>query len=178
MIDIISAQLKGVLENSVFNQVNSLGLNISNPILRALSSRAAEEMAVIVSQSVNLGTNRQLNTIPQNLIGQKNPVNVATGNLGSTGITSNLGNILNTQLNSQLTDRLVTIIERELKLTLPADKRGIINFAGIAATLTQVLTPTISNTIGTALGGVANAIFGRNQSRSCPARRQSHPFRK
>ena len=66
MIDIISAQLKGVLENSVFNQVNSLGLNISNPILRALSSRAAEEMAVIVSQSVTLGTNRQLNTIPQN----------------------------------------------------------------------------------------------------------------
>ena len=164
MIDIISAQLKGVLENSVFNQVNSLGLNISNPILRALSSRAAEEMAVIVSQSVNLGTNKQLNTIPQNLIGQKNPVNVSTDNLGSTGITSNLGNILNTQLNAQLTDRLVTIIERELKLTLPADKRGIINFAGIAATLTQVLTPTISNTIGTALGGVASAIFGRNQS--------------
>lgn len=164
MIDIISRQIKGVIENSVFNQVNGLGLKISNPIARAIASRAAEELAVLVSQSVSLGTNQQLNTIPQNLIGTKNPVNLTTGNLGSTGVANNLGNILNTQLNGQLTDKLVTIIERELRLTLPADKRNLINFTGIAATLTQALTPTISNTIGTALGGITNAIFSRNQS--------------
>lgn len=164
MIDIISRQIKGVIENSVFNQVNGLGLKISNPVARAIASRAAEELAVLVSQSVSLGTNQQLNTIPQNLIGTKNPVNLTTGNLGSTGVANNLGNILNTQLNGQLTDKLVTIIERELRLTLPVDKRNLINFTGIAATLTQALTPTISNTIGTALGGITNAIFGRNQS--------------
>ena len=117
MIDILSTQIKGVIENSVFNQVSGLGLGISNPILRAVASRAAEELSVIVSQSVNLGTNRQINTIPQNLIGQKNPVSLTTGNLGSTGVSSNLGNILNTQLNAQLTNKLVTIIERELRLT-------------------------------------------------------------
>lgn len=164
MIDIISRQIKGVIENSVFNQVNGLGLKISNPIARAIASRAAEELSVIVAQSVNLGTNKQLNVIPQNLIGIKNPVNVTTSNLGSTGIAGNLGNILNTQLNSQLTDRLVTIIERELRLSLPADKRNLINFAGIAAVLTQALTPTISGTINTALGGITNAIFNRNQT--------------
>ena len=164
MIDIISTQIKGVIENSVFNQVNGLGLKISNPIARAIASRAAEELSVIVAQSVNLSTNRQLNVIPQNLIGQKNPVNVTTSNLGSTGVASNLGNILNTQLNSQLTDRLVTIIERELRLSLPADKRNLINFAGLAATLTQALAPMIGGTISTALGGITNAIFGRNQT--------------
>jgi hypothetical protein len=164
MIDIISRQIKGVIENSVFNQINSLGLGLSNPITRAVASRAAEELSILVSQSVSLGTNQQLNTIPQNLIGLKNPVNLTTGNLGSAGISNNLGNILNTQLNGQLTDKLVTIIERELRLSLPADKRNLINFAGIAATLTQVLTPTISSTIGTALGGITEAIFGRNQT--------------
>jgi len=164
MIDILSTQIKGVIENSVFNQVSRLGLNISNPILRALSSRAAEELSVIVSQSVSLGTNKQINTIPQNLIGQKNPVNLTTDNLGNTGVAGNLGNILNTQLNSQLTDKLVTIIERELRLTLPADKRGLINFSVVAATLTQFLTPTISSTINTVLQGVTGAIFNRNQS--------------
>jgi len=164
MIDILSAQIKGVIENSVFNQVNGLGLGVSNPILRAISSRAAEELSVIVAQSVNLGTNRQINTIPQNLIGPKNPVNLTTGNLGSTGVAGNLGNLLNTQLNLQLTDKLVTIIERELKLSLPADKRGIINFSAVAATLTQVLTPTVSSSIDTVLNGVTGAIFSRNQS--------------
>lgn len=162
MIDILSSQIKGVIENSVFNQVRGLGLGISNPILRAVASRAAEEISVVVSRSVSLGTNQQLNTIPQNLLGQKNPVNVTTGNLGSTGVSSNLGNILNTQLNLQLTNQLVTIIERELRLVLPAN--SIINFSGIAATLTQVLTPTISSSIGTVLNGVTGAIFNRNQS--------------
>lgn len=164
MIDILSTQIKGVIENSVFNQVSGLGLNISNPVLRAVASRAAEELSVLTAQSINLGTNQQLNTIPQNLLGTKNPVNITTSNLGEVGIVNNLGNILNTQYSSQLTDKLVTIIERELKLKLPADKRGIINFAGLAATLTQTLTPTIGGAISTTLSSVAGAIFGRDQT--------------
>lgn len=164
MIDILSTQIKGVIENSVFNQINKLGLNISNPVLRAVASRAAEELSVLTAQSINLGANQQLTTIPQNLIGLKNPVNITTSNLGSVGVTNNLSNILNTQFSLQLTNKLVTVIERELKLTLPADKRNLINFAGIAATLTQSLTPTISGAIGTTLNSVTSAIFGRGQT--------------
>lgn len=164
MIDILSTQVKGVLENEVFRQVSSLNLNIQSATLRAIVSRAAEELSVLVSQSVNTSTNKQLEDIPKNLIGNKNPVDLVNSNIGSSGLTSNLSNIIDTQLNAALTDRLVTIIESELKLALPQDKRSVINFTALAATLTQLVTPAVSSSINTALSGIAGAIFGRNNS--------------
>ena len=161
MIDLISQQFKGSLENQIFNQVIGLNLGIPNSTLRAIVSRVAEESAVGITRNVSLQTNNQLTTIPQNTIGINNPVNITTGNLGSTGLTSGLGNILQTQLSSQLTNGVVVQLEQALRSVLPASSLNIINFSALAATLTQTLTPTINTSITSALGGISNAIFNR-----------------
>lgn len=167
MIDIVSTQIRGALENAIFNQIIGLNLNISSPVLRAIVSRVAEEYAVIISRSVFSNAGQQLTSIPQNLIGIKNPVDLVTSNLGSSGIQTALGNILSTQLTAQLTDRLVTSIEGELKTSLPTSKRNLINFDNLAATLVQSITPTVSNSISTALGAFAGTLFsGNNPAKS------------
>lgn len=164
MNDVITKQISGVLENAIFTQINGLNLKISNSTVRAITSRLAEVYAVEIASSVFKTTNTQLTDIPKNLIGIKNPVDLVTGNLGSTGVANNLSNILDVQLTGQLTDKLVTALESELKQKLPADKRGIINFAGLAANLTQTLTPTVSKAIGTTLSSFTDSIFGRGGS--------------
>lgn len=161
MTDILSKQISGVLENAIFNQINSLNLKIPNATARAITSRVAEVYAVEIASTVFKTSNQQLTSIPANMIGIKNPVNLITGNLGSAGVTNNLSNILDVQLTSQITDKLVTALEAELKQKLPANTRNLINFGGLAATLVQSLTPTVSGVVGTALSSFTDSLFGR-----------------
>lgn len=161
MTDLISIQLKGVLENAIFNKIISLNTGVSNTVLRAIVSRVAEQAAVGVVGSVNTGANFQLNTIPQNLLGVKNPVNITTANQNSNNITNNLSNILDVQITSQVTDRIVSSLERELKGVLPADRLNIINFSALAATLVQTITPVVSGSVGTALKSFTDGLFSR-----------------
>ena len=164
MDPLITKTIQGVLENTIFNKIISLNLNIPSPILRAVVSRVAEQTAPAVVQEVIKNANFQLNTIPNNIIGSVNPVNIVTGNQGPVDLTNNLNNIIQTQMSAQVTDKIVTSIQTQLRLVLPADKLGIINFSNLAATLVQSVTPTVNQTINTALGGFASAIFGRGSN--------------
>jgi len=161
MDPLITKTIQGVLENTIFNKIIALNLNIPSPILRAVVSRVAEQSAVLVVQDVSKNANFQLNNIPKNIIGRVNPVNLVSGNLGPTDISNNLENIILTQMSSQVTDKIVTSIESQLRLVLPKDKLNLINFANLAAVLVQTSTPAVNKTISTALGGFASAIFGR-----------------
>lgn len=159
MSDILTKQISGALENAIFTQINSLNLKIPNATARAITSRVAEVYAVEIAASVFKTSNQQLTSIPAGMIGIKNPVNLITDNLGSAGVTNNLSNILDVQLTSQITDKLVTSLEAELKLKLPANTKNLINFGGLAATLVQSLTPTVSGVVGTALSSFTNSLF-------------------
>jgi hypothetical protein len=159
---LITTTIQGSLQNSLFNKLIALNLNISDSTLRAIVSRVAELSAPAIVQQVAGSANFQMNDIPKNLIGNINPVNIISGNLNSAELQNNLSGLIQFQLSSQTTDKVVTALEGQLKLALPKDKLGLINFAGIAATLTQSLTPTINGAIGTALGGFTDSLFGRN----------------
>ncbi len=161
MDPLITRTIQGVLENTIFNKIIALNLNIPSPILRAIVSRVAEQSAVLVVQDVTKNANFQLNNIPKNLIGTVNPVNLVNGNLGPTDLTNNIENLILTQMSSQVTDKIVTSIESQLKLALPTDKFNLINFGNLAAVLVQTFTPTVNQTISTALGGFATAVFNR-----------------
>ena len=164
MDPLITKTIQGVLENTIFNKIIALNLNIPSPILRAVVSRVAEQTAPAVVQEVTKNANFQLNNIPNNRIGSVDPVNIVTGNQGPVDLTNNLTNIIQTQMSAQVTDKIVTSIQTQLRLVLPADKLGIINFSNLAATLVQSVTPTVNQTINTALGGFASAIFGRGSN--------------
>jgi hypothetical protein len=159
MKDILSQQINGVLQNAIFNQVRSIGVNIPSPILQRVVSQVAERASILVSTNVVSTTNFNLTDIPKNLLGVKNPVSMTTGNLGSTGISNNLGNLLQTQLSSQLTNQIVVLLQTELANILPSNLLGIINLNGLTATLIQGLTPTINSTINQTLNTVSTNLF-------------------
>jgi hypothetical protein len=163
MKSLILTQVSGVLENTIFTKLNALGVKVPNSTLKAIISRVAETTASSIVQDVNKAANFKINDIPKKLIGNINPVNILTGNQSPIDITNNLGGLIQTQLSSQITDKVVTQLLNELKLVLPKDKLGIINFAALGATLVQTLTPSINKSISTALGGFSDAIFNRGQ---------------
>ena len=164
MDPLITKQIQGVLENSIFNKIIALNLNIPNPILRAIISRVAEVGAVDIVKQVSQASNKELTDIPKNLIGPYNPVNIVNGNNGPTQISNNIDGIIQQQLLLQTTDKIVSKLQSQLRLSLPTDKLGIINFDALAASLIQGITPTVGKTITTAVGGFTDAIFGRNQT--------------
>lgn len=164
MDPLITKQIQGVLEDKIFNKIISLNLNVPSPILRAVISRAAEIGAVDIVKSVTQASNTQLNDIPNNIIGTVNPVDITSSNNGPTEITNNIDGIIQQQLLAQTTDKIVSQLQSQLRLALPTDKLGIINFDALSATLIQSITPTVGKTISTAVGGFADAVFGRNQT--------------
>ena len=90
MDPLITKQIQGVLENSIFNKIIALNLKIPNPILRAVISRVAEVGAVDIVRQVSQASNQQLTDIPKNIIGPFNPVNIVNGNNGPTQISNNI----------------------------------------------------------------------------------------
>ena len=164
MDPLIIKQIQGVLENNIFNKIIALNLNIPNPILRAVISRVAEVGAVDIVKQVTQASNKQLTDIPKNIIGSINPVNITNNNNSPTTISNNIDGIIQQQLLAQTTDKIVTKLQSQLRLSLPTDKLGIINFDALAASLVQGITPAIGKTITTAVSGFADSIFGRGQT--------------
>lgn len=163
MDPLITKQIQGVLENNIFNKIIALNLNIPSPVLRAIISRVAEVGAVDIVKQVTQSSNKQLTDIPNNIIGSVNPVNIINNNNGPAQISSNIDGIIQQQLLLQTTDKLVTKLQSQLRLALPTDKLGIINFDNLAATLIQGITPTVGKTISTAVNSFADSIFSKGQ---------------
>ena len=163
MDPLITKQIQGVLENNIFNKIIALNLNIPNPILKAVISRVAEVGAVDIVKQVSQASNKQLTDIPKNIIGPINPVDITNSNNSPTTISNNIDGIIQQQLLAQTTDKIVTKLQSQLRLSLPTDKLGIINFDALAANLVQGITPAVGKTITTAVSGFADSIFGRGQ---------------
>ena len=163
MDPLITKQIQGVLENNIFNKIIALNLNIPSPVLRAIISRVAEVGAVDIVKQVTQSSNKQLTDIPKNIIGSVNPVNITNNNNGPTQISNNIDGIIQQQLLAQTTDKLVTKLQSQLRLALPTDKLGIINFDNLAASLVQGITPTVGKTISTAVNSFADSIFNKGQ---------------
>jgi uncharacterized protein YcbK (DUF882 family) len=163
MDPLITKQIQGVLENNIFNKIIALNLNIPSPVLRAIISRVAEVGAVDIVKQVTLNSNKQLTDIPKNIIGSVNPVNITNSNNGPGQISSNIDGIIQQQLLLQTTDKIVTKLQSQLRLALPTDKLGIINFDSLAASLIQGITPTVGKTISTAVNSFTDSIFSKGQ---------------
>jgi uncharacterized protein YcbK (DUF882 family) len=163
MDPLITKQIQGVLENSIFNKILALNLNIPSPVLKAIISRVAEVEAVNIVKQVSQASNKELTDIPNNLIGPYNPVNIVNANNGPTQISNNIDGIIQQQLLLQTTDTIVSKLQSQLKLSLPTDKLGTINFDNLAASLIQGITPTVGKTLSTAVGSFADSIFGKGQ---------------
>lgn len=155
------SQLKGVFENQVFNAINKAGTGLPNDTLRKIASRVAETTASQTVKLVDLNANKNLTDIPKTLIGSFNPVNIVTGNLGSSGVSNNLNNVLNNQVSQQISNLLINELTRELRTILPGGAGGIINVSAVVGTIVQSLTPAISQGVSASLKNFTDAIFGK-----------------
>lgn len=160
----ITGTVKGAIENQVFNEIIKLNTGVDSYILRAIISRIAENQATLIVNEVFKLGNNQLNTIPGQIVGSKNPVDLIASNLGSTGLYDNLNSIINTQITSQATNRLVSVLQAELQDILPANSKGLINFTALAATLVQTITPTIGNVVNVTFKSFTDSIFNNTPS--------------
>lgn len=159
-LSIITGTAKGAIENTLFNEVIKLNTGIDNSILRAVVSRVAETQSTAIVTNVFKTGNNQFNTIPSQIVGTNNPVNLVSGNLGSSGIYNNLNGTVGTQISAQATNSLVTALQVELTKVLPAGSQGLINFNALSATLVQLLTPTIGGVVSSTFKGFTDSIFG------------------
>lgn len=150
---------QGALQSKIFTALSKSGYNINNSTMRAISSRVSEEAAYYIANLVKLSGNQQLTDIPKNAIGINNPVNITTANNSATSVSNNIWSILDTQLNSTVTGKVAVLLEKEMKRVLPKNT-GIINYSGLAATIIQSLTPTVSSTIKSATTVFLTSVFG------------------
>ena len=158
-LSIITGTAKGAIENKLFNEIIKLNTGIDSSILRAIVSRVAETQSTAIVSEVFKSGNNQITSIPSQIVGTKNPVNLVSGNLGSTGVYNNINGTIGTQVSAQATDRLVTALQFELTKALPPGAQGLINFNALAATLVQTVTPTIGGVVSTAVKGFTDSIF-------------------
>lgn len=163
MNDLLTKQLKTLLERGINSKINSLSLNISDSLIRSIVSKLAQETAKKITILVTTSANQQLDTIPKNLLGTKNPVEITSSNTNSNQLTKVLSNVIDTKLTSQITKSLISAIENELKSSLPTDKKNLVNFTILTSSLNALLTPLVSTAVNTALKSFTSSIFSRSQ---------------
>jgi len=157
--DILTQQVSQALSNTIFNQIISLNTGIDNVILKRIVSRIAVQYAPILTNSVLKSTSFSLESIPKSLIGIKNPVNLVTNNISSSGLFNNLNSTVSTQVTGQVTNLIVSSLQNELRLILPRGN-NLINFDNLSSVLLASITPIIGQNVNTVLKSATDTIFG------------------
>lgn len=161
--DNVTKQIKDSLEQSLKNTVTKRSTGIPSSIIRDIIERASDETSSFISTGVISNTNEQLDTIPKNLIGLKNPVNLTNKNASSSDIASNLDNIIKTKVSQPAISKLLSVVSTELRNTLPPNVQNLLKLNAITAALEQSLNSTIDKSISDTLGAYTDSIFSNNR---------------
>ena len=139
MVTQTTKQIQTALETSLIKKLTDLKLPVPKSTLSGIVTSVSSTAATGMVKDVSNTANSNLNDIPKNLIGQKNPVNLITGNQGAQDITNNLSGIVQTKLSNPITGTIVSSLQTKLKNALPAEISRLIDFNNIGA----VLSPTL-----------------------------------
>ena len=150
------------LEKVLIDSLVSLNLGVSKNTLQQAVRKVTASTAPVLVSSVSSTANQQLNSIPKTLIGIKNPVDLVTQNNSSIGITNTLVNSLDVKLTDTLTTQLLASLQAELKLTIPKEKQGLINFNSLESALRAPLTAAVSGSVKSTLNEFSTGIFSKN----------------
>lgn len=164
--DNVTKQIQATLEQSLKNVVTKRQTGVSSEVLRSAISRAATEASQFISTGVVRDTNNQLDVIPKNLIGTKNPVDITTKNLSSTGLAGNLDNIIKSKISGDAVNKIVEVISSELIAALPPGAQSLVKLDTINTALVQTITPTVEKSITDTLGIYADSIYSNKRTPS------------
>ena len=156
-------QIQTALETSLLKKLTDLKLNVPKSTLSSIVTSVSSTAATGMVKDVNSTANYNLNDIPKNLIGQKNPVNLITGNQGAQDITNNLSGIVQTKLSNPITETLISSIQTKLKNAVPAEISRLIDFNNISAVLSPTLTPLVNKNLDVALNKFTTDVYSTNK---------------
>ena len=135
------------------------------PIARRFMNQAIDETATELSagivNDIDLSANKELTSIPNNLVGPNNPVDLVSSNLNVNDLTNNLDSKITGALAGALTDKLTTNIVSKFNTKLPPILRSKISTAaiqnalsgGISAGLNKGIKHELNLFSGEALSG-------------------------
>lgn len=162
--DSVTQQIKDSIEQSLKNTVTKRSTGVPSSIIRDVIAKASEETSSFISSGVITNTNEQLDTIPKNLIGLKNPVNITNKNTSSTDLASNLDNIIKTKISQPAISKLLSVVNTELKNALPPNAQNLLKLNAIASALEQSINSTVEKSISDTLGAYTDSIFNNSRT--------------
>ena len=110
-------------------------------------------------KKVNNETNKQIDEIPQNLIGQINPVDLVKSNLNTNQLTDTLNPIITENLSGQLNSQMSSTILNEFRNKLPPNLLSTVDFSKITNVVNNLTTNAVSTGLNQSLASVSASKF-------------------
>ena len=164
MSDVTTVQVKTQLEEKIFTQLQALAPGVPAVTLRGIANNVAAEYSTDIVSDVSIGTNQQLNQIPNNIEGTVNPVNLTNANNGPQDIFNNIQHSIQGQFNPGFAEKITSSIVSQLRNNVQPGQLTNLNFNNLNNNLSSLLSPTITSSINTALSGSLQKTFSTGQT--------------
>lgn len=151
------------LEQEILNQLTALVPNLTPAQRQQISRTIATQTSPSLINNVDITSNRQINTIPQNAYGTINPVDLKNSNLSPTSLTNVLDNVVNNEVSPTITKELTNLLNSQLNINVPRNTRNNLNINQVVNDFSRNIPNSLSGIINTALSGFASGVFNNTQ---------------
>lgn len=150
------------LQNAVTQQVQNLNTGINPSVISNAVASALQTQASSIVNNVYSAGNSTLNTLPSQIVGPNNPINIVSSNQGSAGLFNNLNNSINNAVTPQATQNLVNALQTQLTAVLPANSPALTNFNNQLNNLSTNLSASVGQAVNSTFQSFTNSIFSNN----------------
>lgn len=147
------------LQNTVTQQVQNLNTGINPSVISNAVASALQTQASSIVTNVYSAGNSTLNTLPSQIVGTKNPINIVSSNQGSTGLFNNLNNSINNAVTPQATQNLVSALQTQLTAALPSNSTALTNFNNQLNNLSTNLSASVGQAVNNTFQTFTNSLF-------------------
>lgn len=157
-----------LIDNLISGFQNSDAYRSLPPAAKTSIGNSVEQYAATysnqISNQISQESNYQLDAIPANLIGVKNPVNVVSQNLSSTQLTNNISPVVTNNLLGPISAQAENELFNLINSSLPAGVLGGAQFDIVNGILGSVVGNSVSNLINGELSDFSDGVFSRSNT--------------
>lgn len=157
------ATSKESLDTAIFAELSRLNLNVDSNVLRDISSRIANENSTALVTNTYTTANGLMNSIPEQVIGPNNPVDVVSSNLTDKDLYNNLYESIDSTVTSNSNTNIINSIITELSAVLTPEDFATINTSENIDVIYNNLLPTTRKTVETSLSSYSVGVFENTQ---------------
>ena len=154
-------KIRNSLQSAISQSLDNLNTGLDASTIEDVSSKVAASQSTSIVKSVYSTGSKQLDNIPKQIVGTKNPIDIVNSNLGSTGLYNNLNNAVNSQVTGDATAKLVSAVQGEITKVIPTGLPTISNIENITNNLSTQIQSTVSTAVNTTFKSFTDGIFSR-----------------